>query len=188
MTKKLALLIILPSLLWFLTINNGYSQSDPNNEVENVAPLYFSYTYNMPISSEQIMMLEYWMLCEKAFENPKEHCFYLEDWMLNGAPILVYTEKDLEIWMLGDMLGTEFGDGEMKQWMLGFEPLVEVALFQSVLSADLEDWMLEFDSMAQQLFEDAFMSIKDWMFSNAFNEHETGMDIEDWMIDGISMN
>ena len=189
MTKKLALLIIIPSLLWFLAFNSGYAQSDPNNEVENVTPLYFSYTYNMPLSCEQLLWLEYWMFCEMTFDNSEESCgFYLDDWMLNKLPVLVYVEKDLEDWMLCDMLGLEISDCEMEEWMFGFEPFVESALYKNDFSGDIEDWMLEFNSMAQQLLQDAYMSIKDWMLSNSFNEHESAVDLEDWMIEGLSMN
>ncbi|GAO31695.1 hypothetical protein [Geofilum rubicundum] len=186
MTKKLARLTIIPSLLWFLTIGSGYSQCDQKSG--DVAPLYFSYTYNTPISIGQMMMLEYWMVCDMPFEHADETCFFLEDWMLNGAPVLVYNENDLEDWMLGDILGVDIPDSEMREWMFGFEPLVEASLYRTDLTDNVEDWMLQYRISAQLFIQEAFMSITDWMLNNSFDEHESAMDIEDWMVDGLSMN
>lgn len=186
MTRKLALFTIIPSMLWFLTINSGYSQCD--HEAEKVAPLYFSYTYNRPHCIEQTMLLEYWMICDGEFGKSADNCLDLEDWMLNGALDLFYDQKDLENWMLGDMLGTELRNEEIAEWMFGFEPIVEAALYKGQFSTGIEGWMLDSNSMAQQFIEDAFMSIKDWMLNNSYNEHESRIDLEDWMTDGLSMN
>ncbi len=188
MTKKLALLTIIPSMLWVLAINNGYSQCDPDNGVKTVAPLYYSYTYNVPLINEQMMMLEYWMMCDIAFEKSGENCCYLEDWMLNRVSILNFDQNDLEDWMLSDKLTLEINNFEMEEWMLGFEPIVEMALYNSESLPGVEDWMLEFSTGAQQLIQDALMSIKDWMLSNSFTEDENLLDLEDWMIDGLSMH
>ncbi len=186
MKKKLALLTIIPSMLWFLAMNNGYSQGGPYNET--VAPLYFSYTYNIPLTSDQMMLLEYWMICEIAFENSGESFCYLEDWMLNNVSLLNFDQNDLEDWMLCDLMTLEISLFEMEEWMLGFEPIVEMALYKSEASPGVEDWMLEFSTVAQQVIQDALMSIKGWMFSNSFTEDENVMDLEDWMIEGLSMH
>lgn len=187
MKRKLALLSILPSMLWFLAINSGYAQCDPNNDAKTVAPLYFSYTYNMPLNSEHLLLLEYWMLCETGFESSLESCYSLDDWMLNNKLMLRYSKADLEDWMLDDILGRDNRNFEMQEWMLGFEPAVEFALFKGDTAVGVEDWMLEFNTYVQQFIQDAFMSIKDWMYSNSFTEKEDVMDIEDWMIYGLSM-
>jgi hypothetical protein len=186
MTRKLALFIIIPSLFWLITNTRGYSQNDLNNEY-HVVPLYFSYTNNVPVSIGQPLMLEHWMLCDMGFEKPEAKCFYLEDWMLNGLPILAYDSNDLEDWMLGDVSETDVKRYEMKEWMFGFEPMVEASLYRTDLADDLEDWMLKF-STAQMLLEEVFISVTDWMLDTSFDEHESALDLEDWMVDGLSMN
>jgi hypothetical protein len=188
MKSKLALLTIMPSMLWLFAIHNGYSQCDLNYEAKTVAPLYFSYTYNMPLSSDQLLLLEYWMICETAFENPRESCYSLDDWMLNDVLMLSFDNDAIEGWMLSDMLDSHSSNFEMQEWMLGFEPIVQSVLNKADSAPGVEDWMLEFNSVAQQFIQEAFMSIKEWMLSNSFTERENVMDIEDWMIDGLSMN
>ena len=189
MKKKVTLLLIIPSLFLFLALNTGYGQSDSSNEAETVVPLYYSYTYNMPLNCEQLLMLEYWMICEMPFDNSEVRCCcVLEDWMLNEDDAWVYDGEGLEDWMLYDMLDSEMRICEMEEWMFGFEPFVESALYKKDLSGEVEGWMLEFNFMAQQFIQEAFMSVKDWMFSNSYKEHDSALELEDWMIDGLSMN
>lgn len=187
MKRKLALFTILPSIMWLLAMHGGYSQSDLNNEAGTVAPLYYSYTYNMPISNDHWQMLEGWMLYETTFEDAREPCYYLKSWMLDDAFMLSFGSGDLLDWMMGDMLASDYSEYDMQQWMLGFEPLVESALYKAELASDVESWMLEFNVGAQQFIEEAFLSIKEWMLSNSFTETESAIDIEDWMMYGLSM-
>jgi hypothetical protein len=188
MKKKLPLLTIMPAFLWLLAINSGYSQCDLNNEVENAAPLYFSYTHNISLSNEELLFIENWMTCDIAFENKAENCFYLEDWMLNRKFFLLNETTELEDWMMDEVFGAERGSYQMELWMIGFETFVESALYKIELGAGLEGWMLENNMIAQQLFHEAIISITDWMISSSFNDHENVVDLEDWMIDGLSMN
>jgi hypothetical protein len=133
------------------------------------------------------MLMEHWMLCERTSEDARESCYLLEDWMLDDAYMLSFDIGNLDDWMIGDKFVSDMSSYTMQQWMFGFEPVVESALYKADLASGVEKWMLEFNSGAQQFIEEAFMSIKEWMLSDSFTEKDNAIDMEDWMMYGLSM-
>jgi len=190
MKKKLVLVLlgIMPLMFLFFTGNSVVAQGEIQNKDNSVAPMFFSYTRNGLINNDEVLLLEYWMFTCDDFQSTREDCCFLEDWMLNKAIVLSYEEEDLESWMMYEQIDPEFFGCAMREWMFGFEPFVESSLCDAESAPGIEDWMLEFNAKTQKFIIDAFISLKDWMYSTSFDEHENYLDLEDWMMEALTIN
>lgn len=168
----------------------GLSQEQMVSDHKASEPMYFSYMYNSPIAFEEPVALEKWMLCDLAFGNFRDVCFFIEEWMMDNMAEELFMIRDmmeLSDWMLPADERIDFEIAFM-EWMFDFEPEVVDELLHRNELPDVEKWMFESDQIAELSPWEASIDLIPWMWCVEFGFVDPDSEVENWMFSAFSMN